>query len=208
MTAGAEPSRGTLEQIAPASREFLLSLFTDLREDLADQVGAREAGHPGAEEIARKGRIYDALLGGLAEGGELPEDEVVCEYVLGLARATDEANQYEQTVLEHRAFAELTRALGGQSAEPAAAVDWDRLLVSLLHPTQFQIIEAMHWIGQPISASQLVHVLDRDRHDVSALSYHLRRLGELKVAELVSVRSLRGAKERLYELIALGPGRS
>jgi hypothetical protein len=207
MTAGAEPSRGTLEQIAPESREFLVSLFTDLRADLADQVGAGEAGHRGAEEIARKGRIYDALLGGLAEGGELPDDEALYEYVLGLAKATDEANQYQQAVLEHRAFAELTRALGGQSAtEPGAAVDWDGLLVSLLHPTQFQIIEAMHWIGRPISASQLVHVLDRD--DVSALSYHLRRLGELKVAELVSLRSARGATERLYELIALGPGSS
>jgi hypothetical protein len=39
------------------------------------------------------------------------------------------------------------------------------------------------------------------------LSYHLRRLGKLKIAELVSVRSVRGAEERLYELIALTPGK-
>jgi hypothetical protein len=195
-----------LEQIAPASREFLVSLFADLRDDLADQQGAEGPGFSSAETSARTGATYDALSSGLADGGELPEEEAVREYVVGLAKATDEANQYQQAALEHRAFTELVRALGGDSpTEPgAAAVDWDGLLVSLLHPTQFQIIEAMHWICQPISASQLLHVLDRDPRDLSAVSCHLRRLSDLKIVWLVSAKSVRGATERLYNLAAVG----
>lgn len=84
-----------MSQIAPESKEFLVSLFTELRADLKSD---RE--------------IYDALLSGLAGDGELREDETLREYVTGLARVIDEENRYEQAVLEHRAFAELARALG------------------------------------------------------------------------------------------------
>jgi hypothetical protein len=196
---------GALEQIAPKSREFLVFLFTDLREDLARQDSSNAPGRPSAETVASKGAIYDSLLSGLADNGELPKDETLLEYIVGVAKAADEENRYEQTVLEHQAFSELTRALGGDdAARPGvAAVDWDGLLTSLLHPTQFQIIEAMHWINQPVSASQLVHVFDRGPKDLSMTSYHLRRLANLKIARLSSVRRVRGAKERLYKLVTV-----
>jgi DNA-binding transcriptional ArsR family regulator len=185
-----------LRHIAPQSKEFLRFLFTDLREDLVNQAGTR--GAPDAETTARKRAIYDALLSGLADGGELPEDETLREYVVELAKATDEANNYEQAVLEHQAFAELGQALGNPAESGAAAVNWDGLLTNLLHPTQFQIIEAMDWIDRPVSASQLVRVFDRDPQDLSTLSYHLRRLATLKIVRLDSIRRVRGAKERLY----------
>jgi DNA-binding transcriptional ArsR family regulator len=141
----------------------------------------------------------------LAEGGELPEDETVREYIVGLAKATDKENRYEQAVLEHRAFAEIVQALGGEGAveRGAAGVDWNGLLAALLHPTQFQVIEAMHWIERPVSASQLVRVFDRDPKDLSAVSYHLRRLSELKIVRLSSTKKVRGATERLYKLGAV-----
>jgi hypothetical protein len=91
-----------LSQIAPESKEFLVSLFTELRDDLKSNRA-----------------IYDALLSGLAEDGELPGDETLREYVTGLAKATDEENRYEQAVLEHRAFAELARALGAPRSSTA-----------------------------------------------------------------------------------------
>ena len=186
-----------MERIAPESREFLVSLFTDLREDLANQAGS--------EAVAGKRAIYDALLSGLAEDDEpFPDEETLREYVSGLAEGVDEANQYEQAVLEHRALAELLSALGGERpTDPGSAVDWDGLLARLLNPTQCQIIEAMHWIGRPVSASQLIQVLDRPK-DLSTVSYHLRRLAELKIARLSSVRRVRGAKERQYRLITVG----
>lgn len=190
-------------QIAPESKSFLIALFADLRDDLVSQVGTK--GSPGAETIARKRAIYDALLSGLADERQLSDDEAVREYVVGLAEATDRENRYEQTVLEHRAFAELVRALEGdnEAESEAAAVDWDGLLASLLHPTQFQIIEAMHWIGRPVSASRLVQVFDREPRDLSAVSYHLRRLGQLKIVRLASEKRVRGAKARFYKLTAI-----
>ena len=127
-----------MSQIALESREFLISLFTELRADLK---GDRA--------------IYDALLSGLAEDGELPpEDETLREYVTGLARAIDEENRYEQAVLEHRAFAELARALGAPTDHGPSRVDWDGLRT-------------------------------------------------LKIVRLSWVRRVRGAKERLYKLVAI-----
>ncbi len=191
----------TLEQIAQESKEFLVFLFTDLRKELASQEGLEAPGAPSAETIARDRAIYDALLGGLAEGGEMPNDETLREYVAGLAEATDRENRYEEALLEHRAFAELGRALGSPT-EAGATVDWDGLLCRILHPTQFQIIEAMHWIDRPVSASQLVKVFDCDPKELSSLSYHLRRLRTLKIVRLSSIRKVRVAKERLYELVS------
>lgn len=97
-----------MRKIAPDSREFLIGLFTDLRDDLEGQPGS-----------SGKAVIYDGLLAGL-EGGELPDDAEVREYVAGLARATDEENGYAQAVLEHRALAELGRALTTDSSSALA----------------------------------------------------------------------------------------
>ena len=40
-----------------------------------------------------------------------PDNEAVRQYVAGLAKATDEANGYEQAALEHQAFEELVAEL-------------------------------------------------------------------------------------------------
>jgi hypothetical protein len=204
MTAGrlnrADPA---LQQIAPQSKQFLRCLFSDLRKDLVNQIGAKETGRPGNEAIARKRAIYDALLSSLADGGELPDDEVVREYVAGLAKATDEANQYEQAVLEHRAFAELCRALGvrGEAEASAVAMDWDALITRLLHSMQVLIIEALRWIDQPLSATDLEKIFDKTR-GLSVVSYHVKRLKDLGVLERVSTRRVRGAWERHYFFVA------
>ncbi len=89
-----------MTQIAPESKEFLIALFTDLRNDLDE----RERG------AAEKATTYDALLDAI-NSGSFPDDEGLREYVAGLAEATDKENRYEQTVLEHHALAELRDAL-------------------------------------------------------------------------------------------------
>jgi hypothetical protein len=98
-------------EIAPESRAFLIGLFTDLRKDLADRASAEGRGSLDPEEAARDLAIYEALLAGLAQQEPFPSDEATRQYVIGLAKATDEANGYERAVLEHRALAELERAL-------------------------------------------------------------------------------------------------
>jgi hypothetical protein len=97
-------------KIAPESKEFLVWLFNDLRKDLAERADEGGKGNPDPETAAPQLAIYDALLTGLARG-EAPDDEAVREYVTGLAKATDEANSYEQAVLEHDALTELRDAL-------------------------------------------------------------------------------------------------
>lgn len=82
-------------------------------------------------------------------------------------------------------------------------MDWDRLLVGLLHETQLHIIEAMWRIDQPMSASQLERVLG-DPGTLSGLSYHVRRLRQLGVLKLSWSRKVRGSKERFYRLAAPG----
>jgi hypothetical protein len=86
--------------IDPKSKEFLVSLFTDLRNDLDE----RERG------ATEKAATYDTLLDAL-NTGSFPDNEGLREYVSGLAEAIDKENRYEQTVLEHHALAELRDAL-------------------------------------------------------------------------------------------------
>lgn len=108
MTATPESVR----MIAQKSRTFLIDTFTDLRDDLENRMREGGPGGPDPEKAASDLAIYEALLAGLTQREALPDNEAVREYVSGLAKATDEANGYEQAALEHRAFAELVGALG------------------------------------------------------------------------------------------------
>lgn len=80
-------------------------------------------------------------------------------------------------------------------------VDWDDLLARLLHETQMHIIEAMRWIGRPMSANELTHVFDGSA-ELPNVSYHVRRLKDLGVLTAASVRPVRGADERFYRFAA------
>jgi hypothetical protein len=86
-------------------------MFTDLRADLEGQVRDGGKGSPSPEEAADKLAMYEALLAGLSQREAFPDDDAVRQYVAELAKATDEANGYEQAALEHQAFAELVEAL-------------------------------------------------------------------------------------------------
>jgi len=105
----------TVALIVPQSRAFLVEMFTDLRDDLEDQIRDGGKDDPAPEEATRKLAMYEALLAGLAQREALPDDSAIREYVAGLAKATDEANGYEQAVLEHRALGELVTALGAST---------------------------------------------------------------------------------------------
>jgi predicted MarR family transcription regulator len=77
---------------------------------------------------------------------------------------------------------------------------WIALAVRLLHPVQLQIIEAMRWIDQPLSVSELVQVLDREQR-LSAIAYHVGRLAKLGALRPTGHRHpARGSIERFYRL--------
>jgi hypothetical protein len=98
--------RGSAPAITPQSREFLTAVFGEQRCDLIDGTVSEEPCSAG-----RTIPILDALLAGLRDEREMSGDDRVRSYVEELAKATDEENEYERAVCEHRAFEELGRAL-------------------------------------------------------------------------------------------------
>lgn len=115
-----KPTSGN-DAIAAESREFLIGLLRDLREDLAGQLKAGGHTGPDPQSAARTAAIFDALLAGLSEGGALLDSDEVREYVTDLAKSTDRENEYERVSREHRALMELREALGTSNGRPASS---------------------------------------------------------------------------------------
>ena len=82
---------------------------------------------------------------------------------------------------------------------PAQSFDWETLVPLLVHPVKVEIIEAMSWIGLPLSATDLDRVL-RGKIGVSLLSYHLRKLAEVGALKRVRREPVRGAVQTFYAL--------
>lgn len=76
--------------------------------------------------------------------------------------------------------------------------DWEALVPLVIHPLKVAILEALEWIGQPLSASDLTKVFDDEEIYLSHVSYHLRKLGEVGVLELQRTRPVRGSVEKFY----------
>lgn len=84
---------------------------------------------------------------------------------------------------------------------PPQAFDWEALVPLLVHPVKVEIIEAMAWVGLPLSATDLDRIL-RGQIGVSLLSYHLRKLTEVGALERVRQEQVRGAMQTFYALPA------
>jgi len=70
--------------------------------------------------------------------------------------------------------------------------DWFRLVPQFVHPVRVAIIEALAWIGEPLSPSELVDVFDQ-QWVLSVVSYHVRVLAQAGVLEEV-----RGSRQTFY----------
>ena len=79
--------------------------------------------------------------------------------------------------------------------------DWAALVPRVVHPARVAIIEAMLWVGRPISASDMVQMIEEEV-SVSSLAYHFRVLADRKVevTEQVDRRQVRGAEEKFFYL--------
>jgi hypothetical protein len=86
-----------------------------------------------------------------------------------------------------------------QPLPEAQAFNWEALVSLLVHPAKVEIIEAMAWIGEPLSATDLDRILS-GALGVSLISYHLRKLAELKAIEKVRQEPVRGAIQSYYVL--------
>lgn len=63
-----------------------------------------------------------------------------------------------------------------------------------------QIIEALRWVDQPLSAAELVQLFD-DGHSWAAVGRHLRRLAKLNAIEIDEAVTLRKAMDVRYRLV-------
>lgn len=87
---------------------------------------------------------------------------------------------------------------GGQESDFC----WGTLAARLLHPVQVEIIEALRWIGRPLSATDFVYIFGGRRAGLR-VEYHLRRLTKLEaVAPSNAGRAGAGAAERRYRLVS------
>jgi len=76
-------------------------------------------------------------------------------------------------------------------------VDRGPLAPDLSHPFKLAIFEALEWIERPLSASQLACVVDQ-AGGVSRVAYHLRKLADGGVLELISERPVGGSFESFF----------
>jgi hypothetical protein len=79
--------------------------------------------------------------------------------------------------------------------------NWDALIPSTVHPVKVAIIEAMQWIGVPLSPKELDRIFDEE-FGVSLVSYHTRTLADIGVVERVRQQAVRGAVQSFYTLAA------
>jgi hypothetical protein len=87
-----------------------------------------------------------------------------------------------------------------QSAD-GPAFDWALLIPLILHPVKVSIVEAMEWIGEPVSATELTEMFEEpDAHYLSLVSYHIGKLVDLGAVKKTSHRAVRGARETFYFL--------
>jgi hypothetical protein len=75
--------------------------------------------------------------------------------------------------------------------------DWSLLVPHIVNPIKVGVIEAMSWIGEPLSARDLSKVFE-DEWGLSAISYHVRTLAEAGTLRVIRRRQVRGSIETFY----------
>ena len=76
--------------------------------------------------------------------------------------------------------------------------DWESLVPLFIHPVKIEVIEAMHWIGQPLSATELSSILAPRKYKLGVVAYHVTTLAKMGVIEVTHERQVRGARETYY----------
>lgn len=80
---------------------------------------------------------------------------------------------------------------------------WASLARRVLHPTQVQIVEALQRSDEPLSAADLVEIVDT-KHGPSQMVHHLRRLQHVKAIEVAERPTLQNATSIRFRLVLKG----
>jgi DNA-binding transcriptional ArsR family regulator len=80
--------------------------------------------------------------------------------------------------------------------------DWSALVALLVHPLKVSIIEALRWLGEPLSANTLMRMFNAGNegkeYSLGVVSYHLTELSKIGVVEKKYGKKVRGAVEKFY----------
>ena len=75
---------------------------------------------------------------------------------------------------------------------------WDALVPRMAHPLKVAIVEALLWVGQPLSSTDLTKLIGDEQFGLSHVSYHVVTLAEAGAIEERWTRPARGAVETFY----------
>lgn len=75
--------------------------------------------------------------------------------------------------------------------------DWSTLVPRLVHPMKVAIIEALAYVGQPLSATDFSKVFG-EQFDVPFISYHVVELAKAEAIVKVQELEVRGAIKKSY----------
>lgn len=87
---------------------------------------------------------------------------------------------------------------GGTARGDEQSFNWEALVPHAIHPIKVAIIEALAWVGQPLSSSQLVSLFDDPGYYVSLISFHAKGLAKWGAIEIVETRPVRGTYEKFF----------
>jgi hypothetical protein len=85
--------------------------------------------------------------------------------------------------------------------------DWTSIIRWRVHSIQVFIVEALCWVGRPLSATELKALCDGTA-DLDAISFHLQQLAKLQIVEKVAklkVRKSQGLKEETFFVLTDDP---
>jgi DNA-binding transcriptional ArsR family regulator len=86
------------------------------------------------------------------------------------------------------------------TTEQAGGFCWAALVARLLHPVDVEIIEALRWIEQPLSADELSKIFD-GKWSWAKVSHHIRRLDKLGAVELHEIQTKPNIADIRYRLV-------
>jgi hypothetical protein len=78
------------------------------------------------------------------------------------------------------------------------SVDWEAMVAQVIHPAKVAIIEALAWIGRPLSPSLMAEIFSESDLYLSLIAYHVKGLADMGLLEIVTTKPVRGALERFY----------
>jgi predicted transcriptional regulator len=81
--------------------------------------------------------------------------------------------------------------------------DWSRVIDSHVHEVKVAVIEALNWIGGPLSAKELWLIFGPQRYPYPTVAFHVKALAKAGLVQQTDARQARGSSEKYYVLGAV-----